>query len=263
MGAAFSVTTLVLFGAFASSNKTPFTPKDAFLRIKRLKQLKDEGLGYQDYLSQASRVTNEEQREKIVNYKHEQEEVEALFSKLKISFLPDCSVNETARWFYPTLYSNLSSIATFPISTYFDMPNVFEFNTKRFEIQWLNYMRSLKLDDYDVVIAHGSSAEACLRYLESDQLNSCLLVDASDLYTAGERHGRAFHYSSIANNCKLINFLATTKSSEGAMTTFRQHIQQDDDDDDLPVSGKDHSKITIKILQKITAEFRRISTHIT
>ena len=245
---------LLLLSAFGS----PLTPKDAFLRIKRLKQLKEGGLGYQDYLSQASRVTNVEQREKIVSYKEEQEEVKSRLQALKICFLPDCGVNETARWFYPALYSNLSSIATFPIGTYFEMPNVFESNTKRFEIQWMTYMRTLKLDDYDVVIAHGSSAEACLRYLESDQLNSCLLVDASDLYTAGERHGRAFHYGSIANNCKLINFLATTKNSEGAMTTFRQHIQKDDDDDDL--QGHEHNKIKKKDLQRITAEFRRIAT---
>ena len=75
-------------------------------------------------------------------------------------------------------------------------------------------MLSLKLQSHHLVLAHGSSSEAVLRYLESHPLQACILIDASDLYTAGERHGRAFHWSRINANCRNILFMATTGGAD-------------------------------------------------
>lgn len=132
----------------------------------------------------------------------------------RICFLPDCTVNEENRFFYKTLYTKLPEVASFSIETYYDMPNVYESNTKRYEVQWMTYMRSLRLDQYACVIAHGSSAEALLRYMESDKIQSAVLIDASDVYTAGERHGRAYRYSKIQKHCRLISFISSTREGK-------------------------------------------------
>ena len=137
----------------------------------------------------------------------------------RVAWLPDCSVMETRRYFYPRLASSVPSISAF-----LDMPDVYEANTKRFEMQWVRYMRSLHLSSYDCVVAHGSSAEALLRYLESDALAGCILIDPTDLYTAGERHGRRFHYSLIASNCPLVSCLSTRGADGNAATALEQAL---------------------------------------
>ena len=98
------------------------------------------------------------------------------------------------------------------------MPDIYELNTKRYEQKWMNYMRTLDLNSYDVVVAHGSSAEALLRYLESEKIKRGILIDCSDIYTAGERHGRTFRFSLISDNCKAISILSTDEkyASESA-----------------------------------------------
>jgi len=93
------------------------------------------------------------------------------------------------------------------------MPNIQDFNTKRYEKIWLDYMKSLNLSQYDIIIAHGTSAEATLRYLESDSLqsvNKIILVDCTDLYTAGERHGRSFRYYYIAQHSNYIHLVSSS-----------------------------------------------------
>jgi hypothetical protein len=35
------------------------------------------------------------------------------------------------------------------------MPDIHEFNTKRYETKWMDYMRELKLFDYELIVAHG------------------------------------------------------------------------------------------------------------
>ena len=98
------------------------------------------------------------------------------------------------------------------------MPDIYELNTKRYEQKWINYMRTLDLNSYDVVVAHGSSAEALLRYLESEKIKRSILIDCSDTYTAGERHGRAYRFSLIIDNCKAISIVSTNEkyASESA-----------------------------------------------
>jgi len=138
----------------------------------------------------------------------------------RVAWLPDCSVMESRRSFYPRLASSMPSISAF-----LDMPDVYEANTKRFEMQWVRYMRSLDLSSYDCVVAHGSSAEALLRFLESDALvGGCILIDPTDLYTAGERHGRRFHYSLIASNCPLVSCLSTSGADRNAATALEQAL---------------------------------------
>ena len=90
------------------------------------------------------------------------------------------------------------------------IPNVHEMNDKRYEIRCLNYIRDLKLEKFDVIVAESASCEGILRYCESENLQAIVLVDTTDLYTAGERHGRQFRASLIAKNCPRAAFIATT-----------------------------------------------------
>ena len=115
---------------------------------------------------------------------------------------------------------------------FLDMPNIYEFNTKRYEIEWLHYMRdSLDLGSYDVVVGHGSSAEALLRYLEQSDLSykpvkSAVVLDATDIYTAGEIHGRAYHHSSIKQK-SLTNHVivgSTNKNRQEQSTELRTQL---------------------------------------
>ena len=153
------------------NNKRPSSPAvEAALRVKRLAQLKREGGSYHDYLTEQRRLSpeggakSEEEMRAVVQYKEDEERLVEQLQRKRICFLPDCSVYPERRWFYPQLYrpERLSAVATFAVESFFDMPNVFEFMTKRYEVQWLTHMRSLSpsLAEFDCVIAHGTSAEA-------------------------------------------------------------------------------------------------------
>ncbi|CAN0100104.1 unnamed protein product [Discosporangium mesarthrocarpum] len=74
------------------------------------------------------------------------------------------------------------------------MPDPYSFNTKRYESFWISHMaEDLGLDQETLVVAHGSSADACLRYLEKHQVWGAILVcPGGEIYHAGERHGRAY-----------------------------------------------------------------------
>eukprot|EP01036_Dinobryon_divergens_P028984 gene28984-38025_t len=99
------------------------------------------------------------------------------------------------------------------------LPNIHELNDKRYEIRCLNYIRDLRLGEYDVIVADSSSCEAILRYCETESLHTAstikllILIDSPDIYTAGERHGRQFHGSLVAKNCPAIGFIATTSKT--------------------------------------------------
>jgi hypothetical protein len=159
----------------------------------------------------------------------------ALTGAVRVAFLPDVSVGNAGaamRWFYPSLmgfstptlhgrqkyYRSSSSSSVYCSMNFLDMPSIYESNTKRFEVLWLQYMKdNLDLSSYDVVIGHGSSAEALLRYMERDlgrdgPLKSVVVLDAADIYTAGERHGRRYHYQRIKRN-SLTNHVLVTNTS--------------------------------------------------
>ncbi len=193
---------------------------ELFLKMKRLKQMKSEGKTYVDYLTEINRVKevsstsidnspmkilNETEQinrmKKVVEYKSVNN------AEKKIIFLPDVSYNEKSRYFYQDLITNPKFCATI-----LDMPNVYELNTKRYEVQWLKYMESLNLQSYHTIISHGSSSEALMRYLESfnlaaspSKVKRIIFIDAPDIYTAGERHGRRFLFNRITNNCKTVD----------------------------------------------------------
>lgn len=193
---------------------------ELFLKFKRLKQIKSEGKTYQEYLTEIHRVKevtidnsalkalNEteqiERMKKIVKYKSANN-MSAIAKR--VIFLPDVSFNEKYRYFYNDLIKDPKFNATLV-----DMPNVYELNTKRYEVQWLKYMESLNLQDYNTIISHGSSSEALMRYLESYNITAnpshtrrVVFVDATDIYTAGERHGRRFLLNRIVDNCRTID----------------------------------------------------------
>jgi hypothetical protein len=167
------------------------------LKIKRLKQIKGEGGNYDKFLVEQKRYkrdneTNEniiERMKKVVDYKESiatastkalvinairDNKLKKDILELDIVFLPDSSINETKRWFYPTLLSSFYSdneISDKKSLVLLNMPNVHEFNTKRYEVQWMNYMRNdLNISRRDVVIAHGTSADALLRYVETGHI---------------------------------------------------------------------------------------------
>ena len=143
-------------------------------------------------------------------------------------------------------------------------------------MKWLSYMLSLELQSHHLVIAHGSSAEAALRYLESHPLQACILLDASDLYTAGERHGRAFHWSRINANCGNILFLVTgaravagvgtSQEAVRSLATFAAHIpnpldclrDENDEDEEENGLGLGPALSTRKLLGRVSAELMKI-----
>ena len=184
-----------------------------------------------------------------------------LVSSKRVAFLPDVSIGgEGIRWFYPNLMSGATRILhgtskfhrgdqeVYCSMNFLDMPNIYESNTKRYEIEWLRYMRDqLDLSSYDVVIGHGSSAEAMLRYMEQGEytregcrtgfkpLKAAVALDAIDIYTAGERHGRQFHYGKIRRMCLTDHVIiaGTTKYSiENSKELYKELYQRDNDDND-------------------------------
>jgi hypothetical protein len=168
----------------------------------------------------------------------------------RVAFLPDTGVDEERRNFYYSLSGlfdkapnvgdlNVIAIPSVPplaekvicmneghdsicrdycSLSFLPMPDIYMSNNKRHEQLWMEYLRTLDLPRFDVILAHGSSSEALLRYMESEAVGRVILIDASDIYTAGERHGRAFRYSLIAGNCQSISLLCTTQrySTEAA-----------------------------------------------
>jgi len=194
---------------------------ELFLKMKRLKQIKSEGKTYVDYLTEINRVKDVSstsidnnspmkilnETEQINRMKKAVEYKSVNNAEKKIIFLPDVSYNENCRYFYQDLITNPKFCATI-----LDMPNVYELNTKRYEVQWLKYMESLNLQSYHTIISHGSSSEALMRYLESfnlaaspSKVKKIIFIDAPDIYTAGERHGRRFLFNRITNNCKTVD----------------------------------------------------------
>ena len=139
----FILTLLSLFqGSISASSPQPSKKAAAYIRFKRLKQIQSEGGSYKDAVTEGRRYADDDdddaeagedrKRKLVLRYVDDQARIVKELERKSIGFLPDCGVREDARWFYPTLYANLSSVATFPISRYYDMPNIYLDNTKRF-----------------------------------------------------------------------------------------------------------------------------------
>ena len=94
---------------------------------------------------------------KVTDYKDSQKSTTT--TPFNAVFLPDVSMRvDTNRDFYELLLLETQKLAL--NLTILDMPNVHEYNTKRFEVKWLSYMRNeLALEDQDLVIAHGMKSK--------------------------------------------------------------------------------------------------------
>lgn len=93
------------------------------------------------------------------------------------------------------------------------MPNPYESNSKRWESVWLSTIRSAVHGKEPVsLLAHGTGADACLRFLEDNTVDGgvVLVAPTGDEYFAGERHGRAYHWQLIRDNARGRIALATS-----------------------------------------------------
>jgi hypothetical protein len=207
----------------------------------------------------------------------------------RIAFLPDTGVDEERRNFYSSLsglfdkapniedldvaaepsvlppvgkimYSNegdASICRNYCSLSFLPMPDVYMSNTKRHEQLWMEYIRTLDLPRFDMILAHGSSSEALLRYMESEAVGTVILIDASDIYTAGERHGRAFRYSLIASNCQSISFLSTTQRYSTEAATLSDALKPYCNDENVPLSSVSSSATSYNLP---TALFSAVSS---
>ena len=89
------------------------------------------------------------------------------------------------------------------------MPDIYAFNNKRYERFWLGLLgdEDLQLDRSTLVIAHGTAADAVLRFAERTSLAGAVLLGPGDTYHAAERHGRAYVWTEIRRNCEYISLL--------------------------------------------------------
>ena len=67
---------------------------------------------------------------------------------------------------------------------------------------WLSAIRAAVEKEPVTLVAHGTGADACLRYLENHEVHGgvVILCPTSDEYFAGERHGRPYHWQLIREN---------------------------------------------------------------
>ena len=136
----FILALLSLFqGSISATSPQPSKKAAAYIRFKRLKQIQSEGGSYKDAITEGRRYDadteeagEDNKRKLVLRYVDNEARIVKELERKSIGFLPDCGVSEDVRWFYPTLYANLSSVATFPISRYYDMPDIYLDNTKRF-----------------------------------------------------------------------------------------------------------------------------------
>jgi len=146
--------------------------KEQLLRTKRLKQIVGNGGSYQDFLEETHRYermnTSDSHRldimKKVIGYEN-QKIISTNFCKDQalrdVVFLPDCGYR--CKDFVPLLNQELDRM------TIIDMPNIYDFNTKRYESLWMDYMRqqAFSRENRSLIIAHGTSADAVLRYIET------------------------------------------------------------------------------------------------
>lgn len=231
-----------------AKNSETWTMKDAknknivaFIKGKRLLQIVSSTGNYTDYLREqekyeprdnnGSLVATDVSRMKSVlqyvqNKRISENRIVKPGNKL-VAFLLDTNVNVQNR----NHHDKLSNISEWQV---LDMPNIHDFNTKRYESLWIQYMKSLDLSQYCVVIGHGSSAEALMRYLESHSLpeTRIVVIDPTDLYTAGERHGRQFRfYYIVANSLGVDVYISPTSPIKSeSLKVYSDLVDQSNDE---------------------------------
>ena len=224
--------------------------QDIALKIKRLKQMRQEGKNYKEFIFEKGRIeemtlgkSQEDKRDlqkRVTDYKdnvmrervkrgtmnsYQELKDEVNKSTFQCLFLPDVGMKNVNREFYASLLSTCTNefIAHDIQITALDMPDIYAYNTKRYEAKWMAYLRGVNnpsLFEYDLIIAHGTSADALLRFMETDRLKGVVLIDGSHIYTAGERHGRGYHYELMKTNSQAIAVMATsTETDEDSKVT--------------------------------------------
>lgn len=113
--------------------------------------------------------------------------------------VPDHFSQSTPRW-----YKNLQAQIPNKNVHLLQMPNPYESNTKRWESVWLGVIResTQQASGKVCLLGHGSGADACLRFLENDSVESgvVLLAPTGDEYFAGERHGRSYYWDLVRSH---------------------------------------------------------------
>ena len=235
---------------YSNSNSNSNKKLEIALKVKRLKQIQKEGKGYKDYLdeqrkydvinkinnnnnnndndvTQAVNITEKmKQMEKVINYKNklsanvnnnDEDNKEEILTTQRICFLPDVGMsNQNIRFFYKNLATKgliINNNSSSPsLIDFIDMPDITELNTKRYEQTWMNYMRDMNLNEkYDIIIAHGTSADALARYLESEKLKFTIFLDVADIYTGNHYSCDNYFYDCysyyILNLTQLVNVM--------------------------------------------------------
>ena len=160
-------------------------------------------------------------------------------------FITDCSVNAFDPDVQAMMDDRLDSISVINSKdgvarnykmTWTSLPNIQSLNDKRYEIKWLEYIHFLNVSSYDVIVADKISAEAMLRYAEGTNktkvisaasaqfINSLVLIDCPDIYTAGERHGRQFRTSCISRHCASVSLIATNEGAYKEACNLKQQF---------------------------------------
>ena len=204
------------------------------IRLKRLLQMKEGGGSYNSFVQeqrryhQESNVTEEvtERMRKVYQYKKEQAEKALSSVYSDVGLAPDIHFLTQEDFKFPNenrvLEQLIDGLNASSQLVSLHIPNVQNANTKRFEAQWLTYLKdTLRLSEAEVVVAYSSNADALLRFAESYPLLSVVLIDPCSLYTLGERHGRDYRYSWIDRNVKRVVVVSTSNETrEDAATVF-------------------------------------------
>ena len=203
--------------------------------MKRLLQMKETGASYSKFVHEQKRyleqsnVTEEinDRMQKVFQYKKELIEKTNASTATAISRTYTTMHYLTQENFKFPHEDRLSEVLRgclngFILLNTLYLPNVQNANTKRFEAQWLAYLKDdLRLSDIEVVVAYNSNADAVLRFAESYPLGTVVLIDPCSLYTLGERHGRDYRYAWIQRNIVRAVIVSTSSlTSEDAEVVF-------------------------------------------
>lgn len=196
------------------------------LRAKRLLQLRERGLNYHKFLEQEERYganiadnsteSLNEQRKRVLEYQTENpphRPITVAFLRSQFPLPQETSILESLQERQAQLHWLQLECLT--------MPNVQNYNTKRFETMWMSFLSSeLNLSERTAVVAFSSNADAVLRYAESYPVQHAALIDACSLYTLGERHGRDYRYPWINEHLESALVLATTSATQADAVTI-------------------------------------------
>eukprot|EP00668_Euglena_longa_P002502 GGOE01002919.1.p1 GENE.GGOE01002919.1~~GGOE01002919.1.p1 ORF type:complete len:359 (+),score=72.84 GGOE01002919.1:34-1110(+) len=138
-------------------------------------------------------------------------------------FLPDHSLHAGSIWLNRRLKEWLMQDGA-PLEVLL-MPNIYSRSEPEFGASWLMFMEYfLFLDLRGVVVAHGSSAEAVLRFLELNPLQRCILLDAPARCLAPDQNGREYRWDAIARNCASLTLISLAGDRDADARILQQQL---------------------------------------